>query len=58
MEEDSEDEAVEEALVMVKALVVAVDRLLVTTMELYDIMLGTVRSLLRHVIIANITTML
>ena len=34
MEEDSEDEAVEEALAVVKALAVAVDRLLVTTVEL------------------------
>ena len=54
-EGDSEDEAMEEALAMVKALAVAVDRLLVTTMELYDIMLGTVRALIRHVIIANLT---
>ena len=34
VEEDSEDEAMEEALAMVKALAVAVDRLLVTTVEL------------------------
>ena len=34
MEEDSEEEAVEEDLVMEKALAVAMDLLLVTTMEL------------------------
>ena len=33
-EEDSEDEVVEEALAVVKALAVVVDRSLVTTMEL------------------------
>ena len=33
-EEDSEDEAVEEALAVVKALAVAMDRSLVTTVEL------------------------
>ena len=34
MVEDSEDKAVEEALAVVKALAVAMDRSLVTTMEL------------------------
>ena len=34
MEEDSEDEAMEEALDVVKALAVVVDRSLVTTVEL------------------------
>ena len=34
VEEDSKDEAVEEALVVVKDLAVVVDQLLVTTMEL------------------------
>ena len=34
MEEDSEDEAMEEDLVVVKDLAMAVDRLLVTNMEL------------------------
>ena len=34
MEEDSEDEAVDEALAVVKALAMAMDQLLVTTVEL------------------------
>ena len=34
MEEDSEDEAMEEALAMVKALAVVMDQSLVTTVEL------------------------
>ena len=54
VEKDSEDEAVEEALAMVKALAMVMDRSLVTTAELYDIMLGTVRALLPHVTIANL----
>ena len=40
----SEDEAVEEAL----ALAVAVDRLPAITVEVQDIMLGTVKTLLQH----------
>ena len=52
-EEDSEDEAVEEDLAVMEALAVAMDRLLVTIVELYDTMLGTARTLVRHVSIAS-----
>ena len=55
VEEDSEDEAMEEALALEEALDVAMDRLLVTTMELQNIMLGIVRTLLQHVTIASPT---
>ena len=53
MEEDSEDEDVEEALAMEKDLAMAMDLLLVTTVELWDITLGIVRTLVRHVSIAS-----
>ena len=55
VEEDSEDEEDSEALAVEKALAVVVDQSLVTTMELSDIMLGTVRALPPHVTIANLT---
>ena len=55
VEEDSEDEEDSEALAMAKALAVVADQLLVTTVELQDIMLGTFRALLPHATIANIT---
>ena len=56
--EDSEEEAMEEALAMEKALAMVMDRSLVTTMEFQDIMLGTVRAPPPHVTIANLTTTL
>ena len=48
----------EEDLAMVKALAVAVDQLLVTTVELEDIMQGIARTLLQHVTIASPTIIL
>ena len=64
VEEDSQDEAVEEALREEKTsaeervLAVAVDQLLVTTMELQDTILGTVRTPLPLVTTANIMIIL
>ena len=49
VEEDLEDEDVEEAVATVA------NQSLVTTVEFYDIMLGTVRALPPHVTIANLT---
>ena len=54
MEEDSEDEAVEEALHEEKVLAMVADQLLVTTAELWDTMLGTVRAPLPLVTTANL----
>ena len=53
VEEDSQDEDMEEALAMEKDLAVAMDRSLVTIVELQDIVLGTVGTLVQHVSIAS-----
>ena len=51
--EDSEDEAMVEALAVVETLAMAMDRLFVITVDPQDIMLGIVRTLLRDVNIAS-----